>query len=82
LADPGRVLGRAIGRFINILSAEVVAVGGGLTLSGDLLFLPPRALLSEIAFETSLQCCGVVPAALGTDAGLVGATVLALRRFG
>jgi len=80
--DAGRALGRAIGGFINVLSPEVVAIGGGLSLSGDLLFMPLRAALGEIAFDTPLQRCRVVPAALGTDAGLVGATAWALRRFG
>jgi glucokinase len=82
LADAGRALGRAIGGFINMLSPEVVAVGGGLLGAGELLFGPLRAALPEIAFAVPLARCRVVPAGLGTDAGLVGATAWAIRQLG
>jgi glucokinase len=81
LADAGRALGRAIGGFVNVLSPEVVAVGGGLLGAGELLFGPLRAALPEIAFAVPLARCRVVPAALGTDAGLVGAAAWAMRQF-
>src|SRR5207302_2510578 len=72
--EAGRALGRAIGGIVNVLSPEVVAIGGGLLGAGELLFTPLRAAIGEIAFEVPLRRCRVVPAALGTDAGLVGAT--------
>jgi glucokinase len=80
--EAGRALGRAIGGFINVLSPEVIALGGGLLGAGDLLFIPMHAAIPEIAFAEPLARCRVVPAALGTDAGLVGATTWALRRLG
>jgi glucokinase len=81
LAGAGWALGRAIGGFINLLSPEVVAVGGGVLGAGELLFGPLRAALPEIAFAVPLARCRIVPAALGTDAGLVGATAWAVRQF-
>jgi glucokinase len=80
--DAGRALGRAIGGIVNVLSPEVVAIGGGLLGAGELLFAPLRAAVAEIAFEVPLRRCRIVAAALGTDAGLVGSTAWAVRRFG
>lgn len=80
--EAGRALGRAIGGILNVLSPEVVAIGGGMLGAGDLLFTPLQAAIAEIAFEVPLRRCRIVPAALGTDAGLVGATAWAVRRFG
>jgi glucokinase len=82
LDDAGRTLGRAVGGFVNMLSPEAVAIGGGLLGAGELLFAPLRAAVPEIAFAVPLARCRVVPAALGTDAGLVGATAWAVRQFG
>jgi len=80
-AEAGRALGLAIGGFVNMLSPEAVVVGGGLINAGELLFAPLRRALPEIAFAAPLARCRVVAAALGTDAGLVGAVAWAVRRF-
>lgn len=80
--EAGHALGRALGGLVNVLSPEVVAIGGGLSLAGDLLLAPLRATLPEIAFAVPLRRCRVVLAALGTNSGLVGATAWAVRRFG
>jgi glucokinase len=81
-ADAGRALGRAIGGLINLLNPEVVAIGGGLINAGDLLFKPMDAAVPEIAFEFPASKCRIVPAALGTDAGMVGAVAWATHVFG
>ena len=81
-ADAGRALGRAIGGLINLLGPEVIAVGGGLINAGDLLFVPLRAAVPEIAFEYPASRCRIVAAALGTDAGMVGAVAWAVHSFG
>jgi glucokinase len=78
----GRALGRAIGGLVNLLAPEVIVVGGGLINAGELLFTPLRTAVPEIAFEVPLQRCRIVTAALGTDAGLVGAVAWAVRVFG
>jgi glucokinase len=81
-AEAGRALGLALGGMLNLLSPEVVVVGGGLINAGELLFGPLHAGVREIAFAAPLSRCRIVPAALGTDAGLVGAVAWAVRRFG
>ena len=80
--DAGRALGLRIGGLLNTLSPEVVVIGGGLINAGELLFAPMRQAVGEIAFPAAQARCRIVPAALGTDAGLVGAVAWAVRRFG
>lgn len=77
----GRAIGRACGGLINMLAPEVIAIGGGLINAGDLLFGPLHAAVPEIAFATPLERCRILPAALGTDAGLVGAVAWAVQTF-
>jgi len=79
--DAARALGLALGGLVNLLSPEVVVVGGGLINAGDLLLSPMHQAVGEIAFAAPLARCRIVPAALGTDAGLVGAVAWAVRRF-
>ncbi len=80
--DAGRNLGRAVGGLINLLSPEVIVIGGGLINAGDLLFAPLRTAVGEMAFAVPAQHCRIVPAELGTDAGLVGAVAWAVKSFG
>ncbi|HZS14327.1 MAG TPA: ROK family protein [Candidatus Dormibacteraeota bacterium] len=79
--ESGRALGLAVGGLLNLLSPEVVVIGGGLINAGELLLAPLRAAVGELAFAAPLARCRIVPAALGTDAGLVGAVAWAVRRF-
>jgi glucokinase len=53
-------------------------VGGGLTGAGELLFGPLRQALARHARLGFTRDVSVVPAALGADAGLVGAAALVL----
>ena len=80
-AEGGHALGRALGGLVNLLSPEVVVIGGGLINAGRLLFEPVQHALAEIGFQVPLARTRIVAAALGTDAGLIGATAWALRRF-
>lgn len=59
---------------------DLVVIGGGVAKSGALLFDPLRAALHTYAGLSFLRDLRVVPAALGGDAGLVGAAALALAR--
>jgi glucokinase len=74
----GRWLGVGIASLATIFELEVVVVGGGLVEAGELLLAPARAGAREFAYAASAR--GVVPvrpAAHGSDAGLVGAALLA-----
>jgi glucokinase len=76
LRRAGRALGIAIASATNLCDLEVVAVGGGLSQAGALLFDPlQESLVRHCGFEFARQV-RVVPAALGQNAGLVGAAAL------
>jgi glucokinase len=60
-----------------VCDLDLVVIGGGVAQSGGLLFDPLRAALAEYAGLDFLAGLRVVPAALGAQAGLVGAARLA-----
>lgn len=80
-SDAGHALGRAIGGFINVLAPDAIVIGGGLIHAGDLLLAPARHAVTQIAFAIPASRCKIVTAALGTDAGLIGAVAWAVRSF-
>jgi glucokinase len=75
----GRLLGAAIGSFVNIFNPELVVVGGGFGMSvGSLLLGPALEAAREEALAPADARIRLVDAQLGSDAGLVGAGLLAL----
>lgn len=82
LAEVGRRLGEGIAGLVNILDPDVVVLGGGVVETGELLVEPARR-----AFEESVEGLGhrpavpLVAAAMGNDAGAVGAADLAWREL-
>jgi glucokinase len=78
--DMGRWLGRGLAALAAALDPSVFVVGGGVSAAGELLLRPARE-----EFEHTLTGRGFRPlarvtgAALGPDAGLVGAADLARR---
>lgn len=76
----GRWLGVGIASLANIFELDAVAVGGGLVETGDLLLEPARIAAREFAYAPGDR--GVVtirPATHGSEAGMVGAALLALE---
>jgi len=59
-----------------VCDLDLVVVGGGVAKSGALLFDPLREALSTCARLEFLRGLRVLPAELGSDAGLVGAAAL------
>ncbi|HEY3980109.1 MAG TPA: ROK family protein [Streptosporangiaceae bacterium] len=78
LRRAGRALGIGIASATSLCDLEVVAVGGGLSQAGPLLFDPLEQALREYARLDFARQVQVVPAALGQSAGLVGAAALIL----
>ncbi len=83
LSGIGHLLGAAIGSFVNIFAPEVVIVGGGFGMAA-FEFLVPSAL--EIArrevVEPDVLPVRIVVAELGSEAGLIGAGLLAFEALG
>lgn len=74
----GRALGIAIASATHLCDLEVVAVGGGLSQAGSVLFEPLQEALQAHARLEFARRVQVVPAALGGSAGLIGAAALVL----
>jgi glucokinase len=60
-----------------VCDLDLVVIGGGVAKSGPILFEPLRAALAGYARLSFIRDLQVVPAALGGDAGLIGAAALA-----
>jgi glucokinase len=75
----GRALGIAIASATTLCDLEVVAIGGGLSQAGPLLFDPLEASLRERVGLEFGRAVRVVPASLGQESGLVGAAALVLQ---
>jgi glucokinase len=70
-------LAAALTTAATLLAPEVVAIGGGLSESGDTLLAPLReALVGRMSFQ---RVPALVRAALGDNAGCIGAGILAWR---
>ena len=67
-------LGSACIAMIHLLDPEVIAIGGGVCGAGEFLFAPLRANVAKKCFYSDFA--KIVPAAMGNDAGMIGAAML------
>ena len=74
----GQYLGTALAGLVNILNPERIILGGGMAQAGSPIFEPVRATIKKKAFPIATRFVKVLPAVLGTDAGLIGAAALAI----
>jgi glucokinase len=73
----GRALGLGVVATAAVCDLDLVVVGGGVAQAGAPLFEPLRQTVAEHAGLSYLADLRVVPATLGTGAGLAGAAALA-----
>ncbi len=67
-----------VANLVNILDPDVVVVGGGLTDAGDLFLEPARRAFADLVLASRHRATvPLVPAALGPEAGAIGAGLLA-----
>ncbi|MGN6379198.1 MAG: ROK family protein [Gaiellales bacterium] len=76
LARVGRHLGVAISNCVNVFNPEVVVIGGGISIAGDLVLGPARVEAGMRALRPNWSVTTVVPAELGNAAGVLGAAAL------
>ena len=69
-------LAMGIGNILNILNPEVVVIGGGVALAGDILFTPLKEKLKKYVLPVALEDLKIVPGVLGNEAGIKGAVGL------
>ncbi|MFL6143842.1 MAG: ROK family protein [Labedaea sp.] len=74
----GHAVALAVTAVAVVCDLDLVVIGGGVAQAGDLLFEAVRASLAEHARLSFVDTLRVVPAALGGQAGLIGAAGLAL----
>lgn len=74
-----RYLAVGILNVVQILQPEIVVIGGGVSHEGDGLFVPLRKQVNEMAYSDSVpeeKRTQISTAALGNDAGIIGAALL------
>jgi glucokinase len=77
-ARAGRAIAIAVAGAATTLDLSFVVIGGGIAGAGDVLFGPLREELQARARLDFVRELRVVPAALGEQAGLIGAAALVL----
>ena len=75
-------LGMGLAGMVNVLNPQAVIIGGGVSHMGAMLLEPMEETLRARAFPAATRDLQVLPSALGDDAGLIGAGVLLLAKFG
>lgn len=71
-------LGIGVANAIATFDPDMVVIGGGVSKAGDVVFEKVQEVVNTRCFKSMAEHCKVVPAGLGTDAGVVGAVALAL----
>jgi glucokinase len=79
-ARAAQALAAGIAATATLVEIDIAVIGGGVGKAGDVLFAPLRKALRDYATLSFAQHVKVVPAQMGTDAGLVGAAAAALTR--
>ena len=73
-------LGIGIGNLITILAPEVIVMGGGVMQSFEMFYPMMRATITQNVTLVPSQQVKIVPAALGQNAGVIGAAKALLER--
>jgi glucokinase len=80
LAGIGRRLGAALATLVNALEPELVVIGGGFgEAAAEFLLGPAREVLRRDGLEPGRDTVRLVLAELGTDAGVIGAGMIAFE---
>jgi glucokinase len=75
-------LGLGLGSLMNVFGPEVVVIGGGVTEAlGEAWVERVRTTAREICLVDPTNKIRILPAALGDDAGMLGAALMARERF-
>ena len=78
--EAGTFIGRTLASLLHAYNPSIVIFGGGVSMLGDIILDPVRAAVRQYAMsEAYWRMCPIVLAALGDDAGLVGAGALAME---
>ncbi len=71
-------LGIAVANTVAIFDPEIIIIGGGVSEAGAVVFDTVRKVVDKRCFKSMAESVKIVPAALGADAGVIGAVALAI----
>ena len=78
----GKYLGISVASIVHFLNPEMIVFGGGvIEAMRNSLLDPIRQTATEYALPTTMNGVQIVKAALGDNAGVIGASVLARQRL-
>jgi len=77
LRETGRYFGVAIANVLNLLDVEMVCLGGPVMLAGEILLEAVRKAARKHTLRAIFGGCRFTIGALGQDAGIIGAALLA-----
>lgn len=69
-------IGTFLANVATLLNPQIIVVGGGVSQLGDLILDPVREKVAAKAFSIAAENVKIVPAALHTDSGAIGAVEL------
>ena len=81
LARAGSALGVGVANLVTVLSPNCVILGGSVAQLGEWLFGPVRAAVRERCRAIPVEQVRIIPAALGGDAGAIGAAIWASQQL-
>lgn len=76
----GHLLGAGLANSIYVLNPEAIVIGGGIAASAELFLPATRAEIERRVLLESREGLQIIPAQLGSKAGIVGAAKLAWQR--
>ncbi|MDN4070919.1 ROK family protein [Paenibacillus vini] len=79
LEQTGRELGRALAWVVPTLSPDVIVIGGGGALAGELLFEPMKDELNNLLLQDYRNHFAIKSTELGDHAGIIGSALWALQ---
>jgi glucokinase len=80
IQEAGHWLGLALASLVNAMGPDAIVIGGGVAAAGEPFFSAIRDSLARHALP-SARSTPVIPAALGPQAGVIGAGVLARQKL-
>ena len=81
IEDAGEYLGAKIAFLVNLFNPEVIVIGRGVEIAGDMFFTAVRKSVRRWAYEESVKVAKILPASLGEEAVAVGAAALVTQDF-
>jgi len=74
-------IGIGIANLVNLFNPELIVIGGGVSMAGDIFFDNIRQSVSRHVMQSTPRELPILPVAFGTNAALMGAFSLILNRI-